>query len=263
MSLSIAPLYSSSSGNSTYIGSQKTGILIDAGLSGKYIFSALEQLEIEKSFIKAILVTHEHADHIKGVGVVSRKLDIPVYANEATWDAMNKKIGELSPKNRIVIGREDFFIDDLLVTPIPLFHDAADPTGYSVCAGDRKVCVITDTGKVSKAMLALAQGAQVALIESNHDVRMLKCGSYPYELKRRILSTHGHLSNEDCAAFAIDLVRQGVKGILLGHLSKENNFEELAYNTVSEALLSAGICPGRDVAIALAKKYEVSRLITI
>ena len=263
MSLSIAPLYSSSSGNSTYIGSEKTGILIDAGLAGKYIFSALEQISVAPSSVRAILVTHEHADHIKGVGVVARKLDIPVYANAATWEAMSPKIGAIPEKHRIVIGREDFFIGDLLVTPIPLFHDAADPTGYSVCCKDRKVCVITDTGKVSKAMIAQAAGAQVVLLESNHDVRMLKCGSYPYELKRRILSAHGHLSNDDCASCAVELARLGVKGILLGHLSKENNFEELAYSTVSEALTAAGIRPGRDVALALTKKYEVTRRITV
>ncbi len=263
MSLSIAPLYSSSSGNSTFIGSENTGILIDAGCAGKYIISALDQIGIDPRFIKGILVTHEHSDHIKGVGIVSRKFDIPVYANATTWQAMEKKVGEISIKNRRIIDENDFFIDDLCISPIPLHHDAAAPTGYSIACKGKKISIITDTGRVTRAMIEKAAGSQVVLLEANHDVSMLKCGRYPYELKRRILSTNGHLSNEDCAACAVALAKSGVRGILLGHLSKENNFEELAYNTVAQALKSEGFLPGRDIALAITKKYEVTRLITI
>ncbi len=263
MSLTIAPLYSSSSGNSTYIGSESTPILIDAGLSGKYITSALDQIGRDPTSIKGILVTHEHSDHIKGVGIISRKFDIPVYANSATWEAMLPKIGGIADRNIRVIDKEDFFIGDLMITPIPLFHDAADPTGYAVSCGGKKITLMTDTGKVSRAMMDKAAGSQIVLLESNHDVRMLKCGSYPYELKRRILSTHGHLSNDDCGICAVELAKLGVRGILLGHLSKENNFEELAYNTVAETLRANGFMPNKDIALALTKKYEVSRMITL
>lgn len=263
MSLSIAPLYSSSSGNSTYIGSDKTGILIDVGCTGKNIFSALEQIGVDPRFIKGILVTHEHSDHIKGVGIVSRKYDIPVYTNCVTWQAMEKKIGEISLKNHRVIDENDFFIDDLCISPIPLSHDAADPMGYCISCQGKKISILTDTGRITKPMIQKAAGSQIVLLEANHDVSMLKCSRYPYELKRRILSTNGHLSNEDCACCAIELAKSGVKGILLGHLSKENNFEELAYNTVAEALMREGFFPGRDIALATTKKYEVTRLITI
>ena len=263
MSLTIAPLYSSSSGNSTYIGSENTSILIDAGLAGKHITSALEQIGRDPRSIKGILVTHEHSDHIKGVGIISRKFDIPVYANAATWEAMLPKIGSINERNIRTVDKGDFFIGDLMITPIPLFHDAADPMGYSVACGGRRISVMTDTGKVSKAMIEKTAGSQIVLLESNHDVQMLKCGSYPYELKRRILSTHGHLSNEDCGLCAVELAKQGVKGILLGHLSKENNFEELAYRIVAETLAANGFIPNRDIALGLTKKYEVSRMITI
>lgn len=263
MSLTIAPLYSSSSGNSTYIESETTSILIDAGLAGKYITSALDQIDRNPCNINGILVTHEHSDHIKGVGIISRKFDLPIYANKATWEAMLPKIGEITDKNIRVIDKNDFFIGDLMVTPIPLFHDAADPTGYAVSCGGKKISIMTDTGKVNKAMIDKAAGSQVVLLESNHDVQMLKCGNYPYEIKRRILSVHGHLSNEDCGLCAVQLAKQGVRGILLGHLSKENNFEELAYRTVAQTLVQEGIQPGRDIALGLTKKYEVSRMITI
>lgn len=200
MSLSIAPLYSSSSGNSTFIGSENTGILIDAGCAGKYIISALDQIGIDPRFIKGILVTHEHSDHIKGVGIVSRKFDIPVYANATTWQAMEKKVGEISIKNRRIIDENDFFIDDLCISPSRFTTTPQPLRDIPSPAKGKKISIITDTGRVTRAMIEKAAGSQVVLLEANHDVSMLKCGRYPYELKRRILSTNGHLSNEDCAA---------------------------------------------------------------
>ena len=263
MSLRMATLFSSSSGNSTYIASENTQILIDAGLAGKNITEALKKIEADPAKLSAILVTHEHADHIKGVGIISRKYDIPVYANEPTWSAMESKLGNIDKKNRVIIGRDDFFIGDLTVCPIPLFHDAADPTGYSVCHKDKKVSVITDTGKVSSDMLKRAEGSQIVLLEANHDVMTLKCGRYPYELKRRILSTLGHLSNEASAEVAVKLAKAGTKGILLGHLSKENNVEELALKTVADELIAAGFCPGHNIALKIAEKYDVTGVFMI
>ncbi len=257
MRLAVAPLFSGSSGNATYIGTQKTGILIDAGLAGSSIVNALQSIGKSPADISGILVTHEHIDHIKGVGVLSRKYDIPVYANAATWEAMDK-IGDIALKNARVIDKDDFFVGDITVTPIPLSHDAADPTGYAVSAYGKCVSVMTDSGKVSRAMLDAAGASSIVLLESNHDVDMLKCGRYPYHLKARILSGHGHLSNADCALAAGELVKRGVKGVILSHLSRDNNLPELAMATVSDGLKEMGILPGRDVSLKVAERSCVT-----
>lgn len=257
MKLAVSPLFSGSSGNATYIGSEKTGILIDAGVAGSNIKAALETIGKKPEELSGILVTHEHIDHIKGIGVLSRKYDIPVYANAATWENMSK-VGDIALKNIRVIDKEDFFIGDLTVTPNPLYHDAADPMGYTVSAYAKSVSVMTDSGKVSKAMLDIAGRSTIVLLESNHDVDMLKCGSYPYKLKSRILSSHGHLSNIDCAAAAAELVKRGVRGVILSHLSKDNNFPELALTTVTDGLKEQGIIPGRDVSLRVAERNTVT-----
>jgi len=258
MKLSIAPLFSGSGGNATYIGTESGGLLIDAGLSGSTIISALQQIDKKPTDLSGILVTHEHIDHIKGIGVLSRKYDIPVFANAETWEAMQDKVGGISLKNMRMIDDGEFFIRDMMITPIPLSHDAANPTGYAVSANGKKVTVMTDSGKVTKQMFDRAAGSSILLLESNHDVNMLKCGRYPYQLKARILSNKGHLSNIDCGKAAAELIGRGVRGILLGHLSKENNFDELAYQTVYDTLIAEGIVPGRDAALAVAKKTEVT-----
>ena len=262
MKLAIAPLFSGSSGNCTYIGTEKSGLLVDAGLAGSTVVSALSSIGISPESIRGILITHEHVDHIRGIGVLSRKYDIPIYANASTWEAM-RGIGEISLKNARVTDKNDFFIDDMTVTPIPLSHDAADPVGYSVSAHGKSVSVMTDSGRVTKAMLDAAGRSSIVLLEANHDVGMLKCGRYPYRLKERILSGHGHLSNDDSAVAAGELVKRGVRGVLLAHLSKDNNIPELALNTVSDGLKDMGIIPGKDVSLAVAKRSEVTGYYTL
>lgn len=263
MKLSISPLFSSSSGNCTFVGTERTSLLVDAGLPGSAVEQAMQSIGQSPRALQAILVTHEHTDHIKGVGVLSRRYDLPVYANEQTWQSMRGQIGEIAAHNLRTFDSGDFFVGDLCVSPIPLSHDAANPTGFALTAGNKKVCVMTDTGKVTRTMLAAAAGAHIVLLESNHDVDMLKCGRYPYHLKMRILSAHGHLSNADAGRAAIELVNLGVRGILLGHLSKENNFEQLAYATVHDALARERIRPGKDVALATTKKNCVTGFYTI
>ena len=258
MKLAVAPLYSGSGGNATYVGTETCSLLVDAGLPGSAIENALRTIDKKPAHIRAILITHEHTDHIKGVGVLSRRYNIPIYANAQTWAQMERSIGDISRRNTRVIDEGDFFIGDILVTPIPLSHDAANPFGYSLCAGGRKVTILTDSGKISGDMLSRAEHSDIVLLESNHDVDMLKCGRYPYQLKTRILSSHGHLSNEDCAKAAVELVKRGGRGILLAHLSKENNFEELAYRTVYETLSRENIKVGKDVALGVTKKAQVT-----
>lgn len=263
MKLCMAPLFSSSSGNSILIGSEKTNLLVDAGMPGSKIKDALEEIQKDPAEICGIVITHEHSDHIKGVGILSRKYDIPVYANQATWEQMEEKVGRIAQKNIRVFDRGDFYIGDIGIQPFSISHDAADPVGFGFYANGKKMAILTDTGKATKEMISRVKGSSIVLLESNHDIEMLQCGTYPYQLKRRILSSKGHLSNADAGKAAVEIVEAGVRGILLGHLSRQNNFEELAYRTVCDTLLREGIRPGKDVAIGVTKKdcvtgvYEV------
>jgi len=197
------------------------------------------------------------------VGVLSRRYDIPVYANVKTWEQIEGKLGTIALKNIRTFEDPDFFINDLCVQAFSVSHDGADTVGFNVYCAGKKVTVMTDTGKVTQEICDHAKGASIVLLESNHDVDTLKCGSYPYQLKMRILSGKGHLSNSDAAKTALRLAGFGVRGILLGHLSRQNNFEELAYETVSTELKNCGILPGRDIALQVAKKDWVSGLFEI
>lgn len=249
----MAPLFSGSSGNSTYIGTEKSALLVDAGFTGKAVLSALDSIG---DCIKpqGIVITHEHIDHINAVGVISRKLDIPIYANGETWAAMEKKLGNLSLKNVCVIDTSEFYIGDICIKPFETSHDAAHPFGYAFYANGAKLCTMTDTGKFNNNMLSEAENSDIMLLEANHDVGMLKNGPYPKQLKDRILSVKGHLSNIQAAQASVELAKRGVRAFLLGHLSKENNTLEYAFNTVRDGLFDNGIVPGKDVAIGMTKR---------
>lgn len=232
--------------------------MVDAGLSCKRIEAEMEKIGQDMGALDAILVTHEHGDHISGVGVISRKYDVPIYANAPTWQEMADRIGDIASKNLRTIDQNDFYIEDMCVQPFEIPHDAALPYGYSVSNGGKKVSVMTDLGRVSNALLEIVADSSIVLLEANHDTEMLKCGPYPYYLKRRILSSKGHLSNEDAGNAALKLAASGVRGILLGHLSEKNNFYELAYETVYAHLQQNGVEPGKHVAIGLAKQEGVT-----
>ncbi|WP_373897286.1 MBL fold metallo-hydrolase [Haloimpatiens sp. FM7315] len=252
------PLYSGSSGNSIFVGTDKTKILIDAGLSGKHIENALKSIGQEPSELDAIFVTHEHIDHVKGVGVLSRRHNVPIYANTDTWEAMSKSLGKIK-ENNIKLIQEDYVdIKDMEIFNFPISHDAADPKGYVVSHGNKKACVATDLGHFSKEVKDAIKECQVILMESNHDVEMLKFGPYPYTLKRRILSSIGHLSNDDCGKAIVDIMKDRKKMIFLGHLSKTNNCPELAYQTVLNILNDNNIKLGKDIDIDVAKRNEPS-----
>lgn len=252
MSLMFSPLFSGSSGNAALAGAGKTRILIDAGLSGSAIEAALINIGENICDIKAILITHEHIDHIRGAGVLSRKYDIPVFANIRTWQAMHEKIGEIREKNTCVFSEKDFYIDDLNIEIIKTPHDAAEPSGFKISFRNKSVAVLTDLGHYTRIMTMQLKSTDIVLLEANHDVNMLESSRYPRELKKRIAGVRGHLSNEAAGDAAVELIKNGVKGILLGHLSEENNYEELAYNSVLSKLKNAGIKAGRDMALGLA-----------
>lgn len=223
--------------------SGSTQILIDAGINGRTVEKALKEIGVWAGDIDAILITHEHRDHISGAGVLSRKFNIPIYANRLTWDAMAQCIGKIHENNiRIFESNTAFVVGDLNVTACRKAHDAADPVMYSVAHRGRKVSVVTDLGYVSRGLARCVLNSDVLVLESNHDVNMLKKGRYPYHLKRRILSDHGHLSNDAAAEFLVKISRLKACGmVFLGHLSENNNTPELALTTVMNKLMENGV----------------------
>ncbi|MEG6614661.1 MBL fold metallo-hydrolase [Pseudoclostridium thermosuccinogenes] len=257
-------LFSGSSGNSLYIEANGTKILIDAGLSGKRIIQALNSIGEQPSEISAVLVTHEHSDHIRGVGILSRKFNIPVYANEKTWDAMGTQIGPINADNmRCFTTGKEFEIGNLCIKPFPIPHDASEPVGFNFFAENKKVTTATDIGHITKEVLESLIGSDLVLLESNHDIEMLKVGPYPWPLKRRILGDRGHLSNEMAGKVAVHMAQRGTRKFLLGHLSKENNFPELAYQTVYNALSEQKIKVGSDVTLEVAMRDYTGSVITL
>ena len=223
------------------MGNDNTHLLIDAGLSGKRVLSSLEEIGVDPMALDGILVTHEHSDHIKGVGILSRKLDLPVYATTKTWEAMESKLGDLSAKNmRDIQAGMDFYIKDLDISPVSIPHDAADPVFYSVMTGGRKMSVCTDLGYVTRSVFNAISDADALLLEANHDLDMLRAGRYPEQLKRRIAGRSGHLSNETCGK-CLSQVAGTVRQVLLGHLSQENNTEQKAHSTIKQILTDNGI----------------------
>ena len=266
MRLYFCPLFSGSSGNCIYVGNDETGVLIDAGVSGSRVEKEMRAIGVSPSVLRAILVTHEHSDHISGVGVLSRRYNLPVYATEGTWAGMRAKLGPMSDDKIVVFDpKEDFYIGDLAVRPFETSHDAAEPCGFLLTCGQASVAIATDLGCIRKSWLQVAQTADVVLLESNYDAAMLDAGPYPYDLKRRIAGRSGHLSNDDAAEAAVTLVRQGVRYIVLGHLSKENNFPELAYQSALSALIQQGLSVGEggDVELALAPRDGHGPLISL
>ncbi len=255
-------LFSGSSGNAIFLGSDKTKLLIDAGLSAKKIIEALCSIGENPAGLSAILVTHEHSDHIKGVGILSRKFDLPIYANPATWRHMEALIGPVSPANmKFFETGEEFDIGDVCIRPFSTPHDAADPVGFNFFVGNKKITTVTDIGHVTRTLLEYIEGSHLLLLESNHDIEMLKVGRYPWYLKRRIMSDLGHLSNDMAGKTIAYLAGKGTRNFLIGHLSKENNFPDLAYQTVCNELHAKGICAGKDVMLEVALRDRVGSVI--
>lgn len=258
-------LYSGSSGNSIFIASDNAKVLIDAGLAGKKIDDALKHIGEESSSIDGIFITHEHIDHIKGVGVLSRKYDIPIYANDNTWAVMEKNIGKIKEDNiRIMDRRSSITINDLEIRSFNIPHDAIAPVGYTVSYAGKNASVVTDFGVFTEEIRDNIIDSDIILLESNHDVNMLRMGPYPYKLKLRVLGENGHLSNEDCGSAIVSLLKNDKKKqIVLGHLSGTNNHPDLAYQTVVDVLSANGIRPGDDVILQLASRHNPSEIILL
>lgn len=256
MALNFCSLSSGSSGNCIYLESGTTKILIDAGLSGKRIQELMKQVHVDPSSLDAILVTHEHVDHIKGVGILSRRFDLPIIANYETWLAMEKPLGKIAEKNIVVCNSDAYFrIKDMDIFALKTFHDSAQALGFVVTQGRSKATILTDTGYVNERMKNFIRDSNLFYIEANHDLDMLYNGPYPEALKKRIASTRGHLSNADSASVLSDILRGNEEKIILAHLSEENNDPSLCYQTIHAHLQGLGLDMDRDVDLSVAPRY--------
>lgn len=258
---------SGSSGNCTYIGSNQTHILIDAGISCKRIDTGLKELGIKSGELDGIFITHEHSDHIQGLRVMSKKFSVPIYGTKETL----LKIKEVDKKNEIdeslfrpILPDVELKIGDMVVNPFRNSHDAANPVAYRVNHEKKSVAVVTDLGVYNQYTVDHLLHLDAILLEANHDVKMLEMGTYPYYLKRRILGDYGHLSNENSGRLLSELLHDNLKHVVLGHLSKENNYEALAYEAVClEVTMSDNQYKASDFSISVAKRDSVSEVIYI
>lgn len=253
-------LASSSSGNSTLICSNQTKLLVDVGLSGKALKQSLETIGCEMEDLDGILITHEHSDHIRGLGVISRKYGLPIYATEGTIREIQLRASTgVIPDIlfRSIRSCEDFEIKDIRISPFEIAHDAAEPIGLRFACEGKSLGILTDLGSYHHEIIHKLQGLDAILLESNHDVHMLQVGSYPFELKRRILGDYGHLSNEAAVRLMKELWHKDLKSIVLGHLSKENNLPELALETMKNGLFAFGDADEEHLSIKVAPVSEI------
>ncbi|ATF27229.1 MBL fold metallo-hydrolase [Brochothrix thermosphacta] len=243
-------LTSGSSGNATLIESDNQLLLIDCGHSGKKMEELCQSVGRSLADIDAILISHEHSDHIKGLGVLARKYQIPIYANEKTWRAMPKSVGEIATDLKFTFDTNTVqTFGSIDVESFGVSHDAADPMFYAFHQGHHKIVTMTDTGYVSERMKGVIRNADVYLFESNHDIQMLRAGRYPWSTKQRILGDEGHLSNEDAGMAMSQVLGDKTKRIYLGHLSQDNNMKDIARMAVEQTLTQQGISVGPQVQI--------------
>lgn len=257
-------LASGSTGNSIYIENDSGAYLVDAGLTAKRIEAQLAKIGRSMKNVQAIFVTHEHSDHIKGVGVLARKHGVPIYANEKTWQAMDGLVGEIALDQRFQFDMETVHsLGSISIESFAVSHDSVDPMFYVFHENDRKLAIITDTGYVSDRMKGIIKNADSFVFESNHDVGMLQMGRYPWSVKRRILSDVGHVSNEDAAIAMSDVIEQKETQIYLSHLSRDNNMKDLARMSVEQTLQTCGILAGEFVHLHDTDAEEPTELITV
>ena len=263
----LCSIASGSSGNCIYVGSDNTHLLVDTGIRKKKIDAGLKELDIKGEELDGILITHEHSDHIQGLGVFSRKYEVPIYATPGTIEG----IENYAPLGRMPEGLlhpihtdESFILGDIKIDPFRISHDAKEPSGYRMNCCGKSVAVATDLGIYDEYTVSKLKSLDAVLLEANHDIHMLEVGSYPYYLKRRVMGDKGHLSNELSGRLLCDILHDNLKHILLGHLSKENNYAKLAYETVKlEVTLSDNIYKGEDLDMAVARRDMISEIITV
>ncbi|HET7627683.1 MAG TPA: MBL fold metallo-hydrolase [Bacillales bacterium] len=248
MGLRFSVLASGSTGNAVYVESDKQRLLIDCGLSGKKITELLAQIDCKPETLDGILVTHEHSDHVKGLGVVARRFQLPIYANEKTWNAMKDAIGDVDTGQKFIFNTETVHtFGDIDVESFGVSHDAAEPMFFVFHHEGRKLALATDLGYVSDRIKGTVRNADSFIFEANHDINMLMSGKYPWNVKRRILGDLGHISNEDSAEALAEVIGDQTNKVYLAHLSKDNNMKELARMSVEQKLRERGIEVGRSL----------------
>jgi len=240
MSLQLCVLASGSSGNCTYVGTDRTGILIDAGLSGKETQRRLEQLGLGMANIQAVCVSHEHGDHTAGLRVLNRRHGIPLFVNSATRDILCRAEGAGELSWNIFQSGSAFPVGDLVLEPFTVPHDAADPVGFIVKAGALRVGITTDIGMITERVVDALSGCHALVIEANHDEHLLENAERPWSLKRRIKGRLGHLSNEHAAEMVARVAGPHLQHVFLAHLSADCNRGELALQTAVRTLKTAG-----------------------
>lgn len=265
--MNLVSITSGSSGNCIYTGNDNTHILVDVGLSGKRIEEGLNSLGLKAEDLSAILITHEHADHIAGLGVMARRYGTKIYATKGTIKGIleTKSLGEIPLELFNVISADNpFLVDDLTVNPVKISHDANEPVAYRISDDKKSIGICTDLGMYNEYIVDSFKGVNAILVEANHDVNMLQVGRYPYQLKRRILSEKGHLSNENSGRLLCELLHDDLSTIMLGHLSEENNLAELAYETVRlEIMMNECKYQPEDFELLVAKRHERSKLVAV
>lgn len=254
-------LYSGSSGNALFAAHKRTKLLIDAGLSGKRIERGLFEIDELATELSGILVTHEHRDHIHGVGVLSRRYQLPIYTNFETWESMKNDLGKI-PEDRVRIFENGvpFVVGDIQIQAFQTSHDAASPVGFVLEDGKSSMAIATDTGVITDSMKQAIHNRDLVVLESNHDQDMLDSGPYPFYLKQRIKGKNGHLSNVTCGEMVCELVDSGVETVVLAHLSQENNFPLLAYETTARILKERGITPEKDIQLTVAERDRAGKI---
>lgn len=263
----LCSIASGSSGNCIYVGSEATHLLVDVGISGKRIECGLNSLGLTGRDLDGILITHEHADHISGLGVMARKYGVPIYGTRGTLEAIKNtenlcKIEE--ELFREVREDEKLTIKDLTINPMRISHDAAQPAAYRIGYGSKKIGICTDLGVYNDYTVECLKGMDALLVEANHDVNMLQVGPYPYYLKQRILGDRGHLSNENSGRLLSRVLHDKLQTIILGHLSKENNLPELAYEAVRmEITMGENPYNANDFRMMVASRSELSPVVNI
>lgn len=259
MTLSFCSFSSGSSGNCYLIKSQHTAILVDAGISGRKIFEGLEKTATPRDQLTALLITHEHIDHTRSIRTIMKKeKSLKAYANAMTWEQIRGQVCE--EQKEIFETGDTFPIGDIAIKTFRVSHDAAEPVGFTFSSGGKQISIVTDTGCMSDEIISEIKEADILILEANHDIDMLRVGRYPWFLKQRILGEEGHLSNAAAGEIIRRLLCESSKErhVLLAHLSRENNFPEMAYQTVKNILEEADFYIGKHLQLNTIMRDEVS-----
>ncbi|MBQ7977990.1 MAG: MBL fold metallo-hydrolase [Clostridia bacterium] len=260
----VCVLASGSKGNCTFVEGENTRILIDAGLNKTEIENRLNTIGIEPSSIDSILITHEHSDHIKGVGAFARAHKCKIFAHPDTWGAMQEKVGTIQAEKRVGIFGSNFYINELAITSFDLSHDSAHCLGFSVHEGNKKISTATDLGFINDTIIKHLADSSLVILESNHDIpRLMSNPKYPLYLKQRILSNRGHLNNKDSAEAVLKMLGYGIRGLIAAHLSEENNTPDLVMKALNDIVARQGGELAKEIYVDIAKQHKVGNIYRI